>query len=295
MKKRIFYVINLDRGRLWILAILLVSTLLFAFATGFRVGQARANGMPGEQLSAASDGAFEQLAELPPLDAESENEIADNPDGADGEAELSANLDRDGADSESGSRLSLANESSSERSGRSPFEIDDRRERSTPEPVRRAQPEPDVIKKKQTQSAPKKSTNAERKSERTPAPSADKKLAQKKSETKQNPRSALLESGSEKLRMSNISKAKPKSPTVDEQKSTRTYSLQLGAFSSEGAANRMAATLKKQGFHPYIVQSKNRYLVRVGRSDSAKGLWPLESGLREKQYAPMRVSSKAAN
>ncbi|MEQ9363194.1 MAG: SPOR domain-containing protein, partial [Leptospirales bacterium] len=122
-----------------------------------------------------------------------------------------------------------------------------------------------------------------------------------------NPRSALLDTNSGTLRMANVSrqpaaaktsdskseKTKAADPTVRENSARKVYSLQIGAFSSRAASERRAATLQKQGFHPYIIESRGKFIVRVGKSDTAKGLWKLETGLRKNQYAPMRVSTEA--
>ncbi|HNJ05886.1 MAG TPA: hypothetical protein PLB73_16615, partial [Leptospiraceae bacterium] len=40
MKKRIFYVINLDRGRILVLSVLVTGFMLISFATGYRFGTA---------------------------------------------------------------------------------------------------------------------------------------------------------------------------------------------------------------------------------------------------------------
>ncbi len=74
------------------------------------------------------------------------------------------------------------------------------------------------------------------------------------------------------------------------QESRRTHSLQLGAFRSRAAADRMAESLRSQGFRPYIQSAGDSHVVRVGRAASSQELSPVEDRLRSHNYAPMRVA-----
>ena len=116
--------------------------------------------------------------------------------------------------------------------------------------------------------------------------------ARKPAQTDGQARSAVLKS-EQGLKMSNIAKETP-APKREEAatSSSKSYSLQLGAFRSEDAAQRMARTLRQQGFRPFIVRRGQTYLVRVGKSDAVAELWSLESRLREANYRPLRVSGK---
>ncbi|MCR9145187.1 MAG: SPOR domain-containing protein [bacterium] len=379
MKKRVFYVINLDRGRIWVLATLLVSTLLFAFATGFRVGTSRSG--DADLLSNSNrSGVDMELASLgattgsPDIGGEYD-ERGDTTQNANADLSKPLELERSeqGASpfeksfekqNASGDRNEFRDANDSVRDGSrdrvmdsssslaAPAAVDRRTEQQRASEKARASEQERLAKaraaaqKKRAEAArrvaeKKKRDAAKRKRElarraeaaqkNSRSPSATKTKSAKEiaaaqrgaksaSEKKQsaakqsaqksttiatdNPRSALLESDSGSLRMANVSKETPRSQTESQDKaakarettqsnSRKTYSLQLGAFSSRAASDRMAATLKKQGFHPYIVQSRGKFLVRVGKSDTAKDLWKLETGLRKNKYAPMRVSSKS--
>ena len=330
MKKRVFYVINLDRSRIWVLATLLVSILLFAFATGFRVGAARSSGPAGSpELSA---GALEQLQQSEAMDLA---ELGPTTGSIDGESdEVGQDTDAQTADDLNTTAAGPGDspfEKNREREGSYNGVIDsssgyddadygDDRARTETAHVTKKKSEPVKSKKsvekqvasqskkektKTTTLAAKSKTTAQKKGNAVESRTAEKKsnapeqkkIAALASDAKQeNPRSVLLDTNSDRLRMSNISKESPAQTeqTTPAKSNTRTYSLQLGAFSSEAAADRMATTLKKQGFHPHIVKSRDRFIVRVGKSDTSKGLWELESGLRKNQYAPMRVSFDSA-
>lgn len=357
MKKRVFYVINLDRGRIWILATLLVSTLLFSFATGFRVGGSQSpalsggparqsqqmelaelgatTGSPGdstEELSGTSNALdSDEAGDLDERDAlddanhgESPFEKNRGPNQQQQEYQQRQSARQDGTYSLSNPALSVT-DSSSEPAPRRVSANDNRKSKSkskatTQKKKNLTTKRKTKVAKKSKSSAQKKGTNSanNKKNQKKVAKNKTKKQVAQKQSSKQkskakstrtpasgdNPRSALLDTESGSLRMSNISKTKPavtgstgassaNAKTAAKTAAHKTYSLQLGAFSSQAASGRMAATLKKQGFHPYIVQSRGKYLVRVGKSDTAKGLWKLETGLRKKKYAPMRISYKS--
>lgn len=366
MKKRVFYVINLDRGRIWILTTLLVSTLLFAFATGFRVGAARP-GDSGANAGTIGDRGFGgpeelELAELGPTTGQQESLDALDPLEANGDVSADAALENAGhspfekrpglngphandgafARDNPGSQFDSTATGAAERQR----DLDERRrlaaareaaeKRAKAERERRAAAAKSLAAKRKAEAERKSKNSAQKKgkalakknsaqsakskqSKKTAAPSVAKKSGADKSVASAkpagNPRSALLDTSSGKLRMANISKQPPGATASSQKKSAakastdarpapakkesatkgarKTYSLQIGAFSSRAAGDRMAATLKKQGFHPYIVESRGKFIVRVGKSDTAKGLWKLETRLRKNQYAPMRVSTKA--
>lgn len=82
----------------------------------------------------------------------------------------------------------------------------------------------------------------------------------------------------------------PQAEPQKTQESRRTHSLQLGAFRSRAAADRMAESLRSQGFRPYIQSAGDSHVVRVGRAASSQELSPVEDRLRSHNYAPMRVA-----
>lgn len=311
MKKRVFYVVNLDRSRIWILALLLVSTLLFAFATGFRVGQAQTpmdaeRSLPNDSLDSVSeldrmDSGGLELAELrrttgsagEPADSDRvgaspfEKNPADRPARRNN---LAANDMKSAGKAKQSSKSAAPKASLAQKSLKSKAATPKTREKK---------------KQSQPKAAVKKSSPAQPKA--VAAKAQPQTVAASRNTGDTNPRSALLSAKSGSLRLANTSaddrkasSSKPvvSKPNTDRQKpiaetktKPRSYSLQLGAFSSRAAADRMAGSLKKQGFHPRIETSRGRHIVRVGRSDTARGLWKLEQGLRQKKYAPMRVST----
>ncbi|MCB1316248.1 MAG: SPOR domain-containing protein, partial [Leptospiraceae bacterium] len=69
--------------------------------------------------------------------------------------------------------------------------------------------------------------------------------------------------------------------------SERLLTLQMGAFSDQSSADRMAATLREQGFEPRVEKISGKWVVRLGRSQTRRGLWGLDARLREKNYRPI--------
>ncbi len=274
MKQRVFYVLHLDRGRIWVLATLFVSTLLFAFATGFRVGAARSpesTAVPQATLDLGEDTSLRALG--------TEEEPGADGTLMDDESDLTAH--NDGEIDDPAPAGSVAEE-----------EVASRKDSESKPGERRAEEQ------RRLAALRAAAEEAERKSRQ------ERQTASNEKKPATNPRSALLDS-SGSVKMANVSKSPRTSETesardrepgntqraeASKERQRKTHSLQLAAFRSKSAADRMIETLKKQGFHPYIVKSKNIYLVRIGRSDSAKELWAVESKLRDKKYSPMRVS-----
>ena len=85
-------------------------------------------------------------------------------------------------------------------------------------------------------------------------------------------------------------KKKPEVAKKEESKPQKMFTLQLGAFSSRGAANRMAEQIRKEGMEPYVVKSGNLHLVRLGRSKSQQGLSAQEKKLRDARFRPITVT-----
>ena len=88
-----------------------------------------------------------------------------------------------------------------------------------------------------------------------------------------------------------VKKEKPQpSEAQKPKKPARIYTLQLGAFSSRNAANRMAEQIRKEGLQPYVVTSGKLHLVRLGRSENKKGLSAQEKKLRAANFRPITVT-----
>ncbi|HBS06887.1 MAG TPA: hypothetical protein DEA96_18095, partial [Leptospiraceae bacterium] len=84
--------------------------------------------------------------------------------------------------------------------------------------------------------------------------------------------------------------ARKESPKKEEKKPQKMYTLQMGAFSSRGAANRMAEQIRKEGLQPYVVTSGDLHLVRLGRSKTKSGLTAEEKKLRAAKFRPITVT-----
>ncbi|MCB1167935.1 MAG: SPOR domain-containing protein [Leptospiraceae bacterium] len=260
MKKRVFYVVNLDKNRLLALSIFVGGTLVMAFATGYRFGRTDENLGPQQ----AQQSAFDNASQTPTTSSV-------DSDSLESDREESDPLERRQSDSE----LSLKSASPDEEA-RPAVKTE-----SKTEPSKKKKPESvsfSDIARKQDDSTPRKKepTPAYKKPEKS-KPKPANQVTEKKKTTKPSP-AALVK----KETAPTQAKEKPRSGPI--------YTLQLGAFTSRGAANRMAEQIRKEGMQPYVVKSGNLHLVRLGRSEKESGLKEEEKKLRAAKFRPIKVT-----
>jgi len=277
VKKRIFYVINLDRGRILTLSMLFGAFICVSFISGFQIGKNK-SGMP--LYSAQGDVSYlnENNYGLPILEK--------NPSETNSSIDSGKKLTRIGREISKEKDLSSSEEPEKER------EI---KENNKNNEIRKVQDKPVISKKKE-----KQLKNTARKEKTLKNQSKKKAKAEKKKETvskskvntssksgktlsvkqNDNPRSPLLNSLNTKLTSGDMKK----SPSSVEK-----YSLQIGAFNNNETASRMKNQLVSEGFHAYIVKSGSQYKVRVGKSLNSDKLDKMESKLKTKKYASYRI------
>ncbi|MCB1138491.1 MAG: SPOR domain-containing protein [Leptospiraceae bacterium] len=272
MKRRVFYVVNLDRARILALGIFAVGAFTLAFATGYRFGNTPDRLSENERPAGLSDDptAFDAPMEERNTGEDPETLSLSSQDvKKDDEPDESASRD----DETVSSRELALKAANPEENGDTPAYRKPRnsvtfsdiarnnssanpsREKSQEKPAPRKESKPSTLSKPQKQVSPSK-----------PAPRA--KPAEKPVQTKKKTEVAKKE----------------------ESKPQKMFTLQLGAFSSRGAANRMAEQIRKEGMEPYVVKSGNLHLVRLGRSKSQQGLSAQEKKLRDARFRPITVT-----
>lgn len=274
MKKRVFYVVNLDRSRILVLGVLITGFLLISFATGYRFGNT-GSGIENRDLGAM----------------QAQEEALMDPS-------------RQGLD-----RSLPADEPSLQAPAPSP----ERRERSAPEPgpsapARDREPKQEnrtrrpasvrEEKKERTSQSSRQPAKREEKEVRRPARTEPKQAARRDQRAKAEPEKrrdppkqtqAVKLEPEKSMRMSNAAGDRaPEEPQASPARAMR--SLQLGSFASRTAADRMDAQLKKQGFESAVVSVRGKFAVRVGRSASEADIARIERQLKQKNYNPVRIN-----
>ncbi|MBI39302.1 MAG: hypothetical protein CMF59_06860 [Leptospiraceae bacterium] len=249
MKRRVFYVVNLDRGRILALVLFVAGTLVLSFSTGYRFANTSEAASVNPSDSPEPEFREPQSFDDPRESTEdlSLNAVSESEDRAD-PAEKKSDNDRD---SETRSDLALK---STEEPGSSRNQPSDKKSVTFSDIARKTD--------KPTQPEPKKEKPAPK-----PKPTPAKKPAPQKKEV-----------------------VKKEAPRSEEKKPQKIYTLQMGAFSSRGAANRMAEQIRKEGMQPYVVTSGNLHLVRLGRSKTKSGLNAEEKKLRAAKFRPITVT-----
>lgn len=293
MKKRVFYVINLDRGRILMVSVLIVGFLLISFATGYRFGTSGSPEIPvnrdthneafmdparqgldrslgtGEtdQPKLASPGDLTTLPEAEKPQTKPETRLVEH-------REKPAARERESAREEKRStnltdKRQAKVEKTQKPSKPARTEKADRNERNNRHETIVAKPEkpratekpriekPQATRPARNESKPNKLQTSEK--NRKPMPGESARLEPKGT-----------------MRLANVPASKQSS-------------LQLGTFTSRDAANRMSDQLKKQGFDAGLVQANGKFSVRVGKSTDDAELKRLEEKLRQKNYSPIRV------
>ncbi len=253
MKKRIFYIINLDNRRIAVLGIVFTGLLAVAFATGYRLGR-----------SDESD-PYAKLAEndlhLDQSDFSINSEESANTDV--NSLNTGKREDTESGDTKAPSRgISIASqETVSPEADKKPITVKtSSREKSN---VTTFQSAPEV----------KRDTN-----KRNVVLQSDAAVK-------------LSDIGTGQKRVTtNNNKATSEKKQIDVQEDREFYSFQMGAFSDKGSADRLKSTLEKDGFSPYIKKMGSRYSVRVGKSTSRRRLWGLEAKLKKYDYSFFLIS-----
>lgn len=269
MKKRIFYVVNLDRGRILTISFIFTGFLIIAFVAGYRLGHI------GESVGIQPG----NIEEIQPESSLSMAEFAGRLNNEDESSQTSGDSETekptgksiphfqpDDTDKEAGDQISF-----------DPIESPRQKENKKPT----------------SSDSTRKSAGKFKKEEK-------KKEKSTQTSKRQNPRSAVL--ASNEVRLSDVGSSsngkKSSSPKKEstERKNTKpssesrndsskTFSFQVGAFRDTASANRMADQLKKDGFSPFVVHAGNFYTVRVGKEKEKKDLYGLEAELKKKHYS----------
>lgn len=287
MKQRTFYVVNLDRGRIAMMAFVLLGFVLIAFATGLRYGRAAApasqaglgdasaplgqQGISGQALENKAPGIADQ-ADL----GVSKREIPRSPEELDGLVgkSLGTEAGRQGSaeklrlpERRVTTDLNTERHSSTETDRRAAAREQRRRERRE----RRAR----IAREKRTRDA---SHREERKTKR-------------KSTTDHAPRTVMRNTG----HTAKVDKEAPAAPTVAKgtpAESKDRYILQMGTYRYPTAATRQANLLTKQGFPARVSKRGRMYRVFVGNAMDRDEVARLRAALRQRKHAPMTVRVK---
>ena len=290
MKKRVFYVINLDRGRIITISFLFGAFICVSFISGFHLGTSK-SGVPlyssGGNVSYLNQNNYG-------LPVEKSSELSH-----DNGSQYGRSLTRISRDIE-GENLETENDSETKESSLDeiktlPDQSSKRKSETSSKKKKEAEKKPSSKKTAAKKSAGKKSEvkKITEKSSAKKSASNNKTITQKKkdpgsSNTKKNqiqkspvnPKSPLL--GSSDVKLSNVSSDKPAAASSG-------MSLQIGAFSDRGTAERMKSQLAADGFSAYIISGSNRHRVRVGRALNSEKTDSLEKQLKNKKYASYRI------
>ncbi|MCE9598490.1 MAG: SPOR domain-containing protein [Spirochaetia bacterium] len=299
MKKRVFYVINLDRGRILMMSVLIVGFLLISFATGYRFGlggtadqpagrdshsdafmdparQGLDRSLPANEIDSPKLASPGDLSTLP--EVEKPKPEARSIEQKDKHA---VTRDREPRREDRRSNLSEKRPAKQEKTERpvKPARADktDRADKNTRHDRVTSKPEKQrSADKTQTTEKPRATDKSQVARPGKPETKTTKTQASEKNRKPQAGESAVLEPKGT-MRLANVPAAKPAS------------SFQLGTFSSRDAANRMSDQLKKQGFDAGLTQANGKFSVRVGKSTDDAELKRIEEKLRQKNYSPIRV------
>lgn len=271
MKRRVFYVVNLDKSRMTAISIFAVGTLLLAFATGYRMGNSPE---PSHSEHATNEArAFD--AEIEGREDYSLNAVP-----SDREA---SRQDREPESRETPEEESRTESLNSAELSLKAADADD------PVPAYK-KPRNSVTFSDIARQSDRKDTRPKESKKPSPAP------AKQKPAPRKEPSKEPIVKKKTPTQAKPPQKEKKQTPAVEEKqvkkekKPAAIYTLQLGAFTSRSAANRMAEQIRKEGMNPYVVKSGNLHLVRLGRSESRQGLNAEEKKLREARFRPITVT-----
>lgn len=256
MKKRIFYIINLDNRRIAFLSVILTGILAIAYATGYRMGRSNPE-IPESNLS----GLQIEKSNIADSHTDLDNIVQENSDEKNiafkgiplPEPENTTSL-------KSSEKVNIAQADKASIDNRSTSES------TSPKPLKRE-------------------TGPDKKRE-----SAAKKPVNPRTAVLNESGSIKLSDISPSASSSNKRNNKTSPPANAANERQKFYSFQMGAFKSEKAAERLLLSLKQDGFAPYIKKTGNLVVVRVGKSSARKGLWSLEAKLKKNDYSYFLIS-----
>jgi len=263
VKKRVFYVINLDKKRILMIGTIFTGMVFFSFLIGFRLGNDRTNRMDPlsfrvpeperspfdpEGMEPGKRETMKQSDEAFPPEPEDRNDTA-TPERRNVDTFTRKDLPRE----------------------QSPVKSETRRKKR------------ETVKKKTQRKAERsKKKTATKKKSKSEIVSTKKEKPKAEEKPKHNVRAPILVSDSVKL--ANYS---------DKANDKGGYTLQTGAFSDRDSALRMKAALEKHGIHgAYITEISGTYRVRVGKSLSDQQADALKEKLKQKKFASFLVNDR---
>lgn len=291
MKRRTFYIVNLDRTRITALTILLTGFILVSFATGFRFGRSDipennhivqnvSNTSYSEPTEEKNERFGKSIYSIP----KSESSFPKLSDSGKPVTETTKLKQRKIAPlNNSNVRLS--------RTSRSKKKYNTRKT-NPKKRVRRIKRKVN-LKKKYRRTLKNRKYKKRKRISRKWHPHHKKKTIRKKTDLptlstgEKKIRTALLrpKNVSSKLKSSRFANRGKYVPL----KKMRKFSLQIGSYRYKGGAIRMASRLRKEGFHPRIKKRGRIYQVTVGQSKNKQRLSPLKKRLQSKRYRPITV------
>ena len=331
MKKRTFYIINLDRNRILILGVLFVGFILIAFATGFRFGKVQ---IAESKTQRASDRQNNGLNSHATRDNEN-LQNSDDPNGASVYSLRERNNQRD--------QNNLRNNGTRDTGAMTLRDRANQNTSASNRPRRMYNRGSETSRQNQSSNSERVARNAPRTNHRTTGRTGNRNTGRPSTRTtrtgaatrnnrssarnttrptNRNPDTALLDVRGRTTRFNNTARnsastsnsrtnssgarSRPAGGSIRRSatpaRATRSrsnrngvekiYALQVGSYSKKNSAGNIAKTLKRQGFHAYISRSGSRYNVRVGRTTDKGQIKKLRKKLVRKSYAPITISYK---
>ncbi len=266
MKSRIFYVIHLDRNRIFFLTLLFIGFTLCSFALGNYMGEAQSV----TNKTNLMDSFFRDT---------SNRDVEEDLGKAQKEEEKKP-IESDIIESDI-----LEYKSNEVVTGAVKF--------PPIQPIRKVNSFPKKGKKlvQLKKANPKKIATSQKKSKKLSqfqgAVSPKDKLIEKQVPQ----RIPLKRNKTNSLRLSNTGKKNPvRQKPFHSRSQSSSYYLQLGAFRSQNSANSMLRGLKKLGFSPEIHKKGELNIIKIGDRAPVKKIEKLEKLLRENKYFPIRNS-----
>ena len=274
MKRKIFYIVHLDRNRILFLSLTFFSFLLFSFTLGRQLGnkQTKAESSPKFPL-------FSFLSTKKETLSRKEDFLLDK------------------------NKLSYEDNNHNEEE----IVLSDYQETSYPKVIEKPKIKNNTQKKTNKNSPVLTSSNHKPnihtttanpitktrspKIQKTNSPQAisfDKKKVNKKVVIKKSQKKNNI------LRLANTSQAstsitQTRSKIKEKPKTKKSFQLQLGAFSSKEAAHRMKNELEKHGFRPYIEKRSKIHIVKIGHFKSKEEMITIKNNLSKYKYNSVQI------
>lgn len=276
MKPRVFYIVNLDRRRITVLAAAFSLITISAFSTGYFL--AKENERPVYSRADTQNRPVYSREEAAPVSGalvyhkssswakQHDLDFDDIQESALLNEPFQENEEENDDESKTKSTSSPGKEKTAKSRPLSSLAVAN---------VKPVENKPVVREKEQSQ--PKKA----------PVKKEKKKEVEKKAqETSKKPAPIYKK---EKTKPSVVLDAAPEKKAAVKKTPAKVYTLQLGAFTSRSAATRMADQIRKTGLAPYVLKSGKYHVVRVGRANKRAELYGPEEKLRQEKYAPITV------